>query len=136
MLRITLALFLLLPLPALAEDMRATVIEVHDGDTVRVRLGGECLPDLFRVLLVRLNGCDTPELRDQRPEVRAKAEEAREFTSAFLLPGDSVQIKDVALDKYGGRIVGRIEIDGADLCSLLIDEGLAREYHGRGGKPW
>jgi len=130
------SLLLLLPLPALAEDMRATVLEVHDGDTVYVRPDGNCLPVLFQRIGIRALGCDTPELHDRRAEMRAKSEEARAYAAGLLSPGQAVVVKDIAWDKYGGRVRGRIEIDGADLCSLLIDAGLAREYHGKGVKPW
>lgn len=135
--KLVLAAFLLcLATSASAEDISATVLDVHDGDTIKVRLAGDCLPDLFRVMLVRLNGCDTPELRDTRSEVAERARMAQEFTRGLLRPGMSVVVRGASWDKYGGRIVGRIEVDGVDLCALLIDAGLAREYHGRGAKPW
>lgn len=131
-----LVLFLALAAPAWAEDITATVVEIPDGDTLKVRLDGDCLPDLFRVLLVRFRGCDTPEKSDERPEVAALAREAREFTSRRLQVGSQVVLRRIAWDKYGGRLVATIETDGEDLCRQLIDGGLAREYSGKGKKPW
>lgn len=127
---------LVLCVPALAADMTATVLEVHDGDTIYVRPDGDGLHPLFARLGLRLRGCDTPELHDSRADVREKAREAREFTRGKLHPGDGIVIHGVKWDKYGGRIDGTVEMDGVDLCRLLIDAGLARPYTGQGAKPW
>lgn len=122
--------------PAFAEDMRATVLEIHDGDTIFIRPEGDCLPVLFQRIGLRLNGCDTPELKDQRPDIRALANEAKDYAANLLQKGQAVTIKGVKWDKYGGRIDGVLEVNGQELCRLLIDAGLAREYHGQGAKPW
>lgn len=34
-------------------------------------------------------------------------------------------------NKYGGRILARVFIDDQPLDKLLIEKGLAREYHGK-----
>jgi endonuclease YncB( thermonuclease family) len=130
------ALAALMAAPAMAEDIPATLIRVRDGDSVTVKLAGDCLPKLFRVQGVRFYGCDTPERGDKRPEIAALAREAKAFTAARLQPGQQVLLRDVRRDKYGGRVVARIEVDGEDLCRALIDAGLAREYSGKGKKPW
>ncbi|KAF0235046.1 MAG: hypothetical protein FD177_205 [Desulfovibrionaceae bacterium] len=124
--------FLALAFPAHAEDITATVIAVRDGDTISVRLDGECLPKIFRIHGVRFYGCDTPEKGDKRPEIAALAREAKAFTEARLKPGQKVLLRDVRRDKYGGRLVA--DVDG--LCGELIDAGLARPYTGKGKKPW
>ena len=132
---IIIALFLCSP--ALAEDITAKVIRVHDGDTFAVRLEGcECLPKLFQVQGVRLLGCDTPEINDKRPDMAAKAQEAREFTAERVKVGQVVTLSGVKRDKYGGRVLAKVEVDGRDLCAELIAAGLAREYWGKGPKPW
>lgn len=131
-----LLLLVLLTTPAVAGDMTATVLAVHDGDTIYVRPEGDCLPPLFQRLGLRLNDCDTPELKDKRPEMAALAREARTFTREQLQPNMVITIKDVKWDKYGGRIDGVVEINGVGLCKLLINAGLAKEYHGVGAKPW
>lgn len=128
-------MFLALALPAHAEDITATVIAVRDGDTISVRLDGDCLPKIFQVQGVRLNGCDTPEKKDARPEIAAIALQASEFTAARITPGQAIVLRDVKRDKYGGRLVASVEVDGVDLCRLLIDEGLAKPYAG-GKKEW
>lgn len=125
-----------LAVPAQAEDIPATVVRVRDGDSITVRLHGDCLPQLFRVQGVRFNGCDTPEQGDKRAEIAALAREAKAFTAARLHPGDQVVLRDVKRDKYGGRVVATVVVDGADLCRELVGAGLAREYSGKGKKPW
>ena len=39
-------------------------------------------------------------------------------------------------DKFGGRLLGNIYIDGVSLADILIKAGLAREYHGEKKKSW
>lgn len=117
---------------ARAEDIQAVVVKVRDGDTLTVRLSGDCLPGLMRQMGVRVRGCDTPEKGDKRPDVRAKAQAARAYTAKALPPGTPILLKDVSWDKYGGRIVA--DVDG--LCAMLIDQGLAKSYDGTGKKPW
>ena len=132
-----LAVLVLFAIPALAEDITARVVRVHDGDTFIARLEGcECLPKLFQVQSVRLTGCDTPEIHDKRPDVAAKAQEAKAFTAERVHVGEVVTLKGVKRDKYGGRVLAKVEVDGRDLCAELIAAGLAREYHGKGPKPW
>lgn len=115
-------------------DLDAVVVRVVDGDTVKVRLSGE-MPDFFRVQSIRLRHCDTPELRDKRPEVAAMAREAREFVKARIAPGLRLTLTDVGRDKYGGRLVADIVVEGQDLCRSLLDAGLAVPYEG-GRKTW
>lgn len=136
--RIALGLILTLFLAreAVAEDMRATVLEVHDGDTLFFRPDGDCLPKLFQRMGLRFLGCDTPELRDKRPEIREQAHAALAYTAERIKPGQVVVIKNVKWDKFGGRVDGTIEVDGVNLCTLLIDAGLARPFNGQGSKPW
>jgi endonuclease YncB( thermonuclease family) len=118
------------PGPTLA----ATVVRVVDGDTVRVRLL-DPMPDLFKYQSIRLRHCDTPELRDKRPEMAALARDAREFVKARIAPGMRLTLSDVGRDKYGGRLVAVINVEGADLCRSLLDAGLAVPYEG-GRKTW
>jgi endonuclease YncB( thermonuclease family) len=121
--------------PALAgETLRAMVVKVVDGDTIKVELLGE-MPELFRHQSVRLLGCDTPEKKDTRPEVAALAWEATKFTFERIVPGQELELRDVAFDKYGGRLLALVAVDGEDLCRSLIEAGLAKPYSG-GKKEW
>ncbi len=73
-----------------------------DGDTFEARV--HVWPGLDITTKVRLRGIDAAELRARCPAERAKAEAARDALSAMFAEG-SVGVFDVALDKYGGRVV-------------------------------
>jgi len=39
-------------------------------------------------------------------------------------------------DKFGGRVLGDIIVDGVSLRNLLIKNGFAREYYGETKQSW
>ncbi len=114
--------------------LEAVAERVVDGDTIRVRLVGE-MPELFRRQGVRLRHCDTPEKRDRRPEIAALARQASAYTATRVAPGARLTLLDVGRDKYGGRLLADIEVEGENLCAALIEAGLAVPYEG-GKKGW
>lgn len=120
----------------LAEDLSGEVVKVHDGDTLRVRVDCPGCPVLFRVWGVRIRGIDTPELSDSRPEYQALAVEAGETLAALCPQGARVVLRDVSFDKYGGRLLAGVECPNGDAAEVLKARGVAREYGGRGKKPW
>ena len=115
------------------------VLHVLDGDTiegrVRIWFGQEI------TTLVRLRGIDAPELKARCGEELRGAEAARDTLAGFLTTGD-VSIDDVALDKYGGRVVASLFVDrGGDLAPLdvaraMIEAGMARAYGGGKREAW
>jgi endonuclease YncB( thermonuclease family) len=119
--------------PTFAADLNVQVLRVVDGDTIRVCLL-EPAPEILRVNLVRLRGCDAPELHDQRPELRAKAEQARAWIAGRVHVGDALTLEDVQRDKYG-RFLATIRVNGQDLAQSLIAAGLAKAYDG-GRRSW
>jgi endonuclease YncB( thermonuclease family) len=42
----------------------------------------------------------------------------------------------VEWDKYGGRILGNVIVNGKDVSAILISEGLGRKYNGEAKKSW
>jgi len=131
---------LLLTLPGITDArktepaMEAVVERVVDGDTIKVVLVGD-MPDLFREESIRLRHCDTPEKHDSRPEVAALAIQATDYTARRIAPGQHITLHEVGFDKYGGRLLADVEVDGVNLCRALIDAGLAHPYEG-GKKDW
>lgn len=119
--------------PTFAADLNVQVLRVVDGDTIRVRLL-ETAPEILRVNLVRLRGCDAPELHDQRPELRAKAQAARSWIAGRVHVGDALTLEDLQRDKYG-RFLATVRVDGQDLAQGLIEAGLAKSYDG-GRRSW
>jgi endonuclease YncB( thermonuclease family) len=112
----------------------AEVIRVFDGDTFEARV--QVWPGLEITTKVRLRGIDAPELRARCAEERALAESARGALSALLARG-RVGIRQVKLDKYGGRVVAEASAGNTqDIAATLIAGGHARRYHGGRREGW
>ncbi len=119
-----LAAFGLAPAAAaeIAGPVAAEVERVVDGDTVRV--SAEIWVDQRLSVSVRLRGVDAPELyRPQCEAERAMARRAKAFVEERI--GDSVRLSEIEHDKYGGRVVARIETASGDLGEALVGAGLA-----------
>ena len=111
------------------------VIQVLDGDTVRVRariwLGQEVETN------VRLAGIDTAETRAHCDYERAMSNRATQYVTRILGDGEGITLMDVNYDKYGRRVVARIlTATGQDLSTILLNSGLARPYDGGHKQPW
>lgn len=97
-------------------------VEVMDGDTIRV--GGQ---------VVRIVGLDAPELRGACPREQLLAERARDRLAQLLAGGVTVQPRGV--DRYRRVLAVVRDRAGRDVAEVLIAEGLARAYDGRGARP-
>lgn len=103
--------------------MPADVVKVLDGDTVRVKVA--IWIDQEILVSVRLPGIDAPEVfRPECAQEKKHGELARIFAEDFL-DGHDITIHDMERGKYAGRIVARIEADGRDLGTALLDANLA-----------
>lgn len=121
--------------PALADVYK--VNRVIDGDTVEIAVG--FLPDpLPPKLSIRVLGIDTPEKapRAKCDAEAAKAKEASAFTKAAVRNAREIDVQMTEWDKYGGRVLGHIILDGQSLSDMLIRAGLARPYHGEAKSSW
>ena len=137
--------FLLLSFPSYAQvsgtvtkdtPQECKVIRVVDGDTLEVPLS--CLPKDMK-LFVRVNGVDTPEKKGRAkcPSEAALAEKATEHTKTLVAKANSVAVITVpSWDKFGGRMLGNVTLNGVDLTKSLIDNGLAKPYHGEKKASW
>lgn len=125
---------LLLATGAYAVDgMRVQLVRVIDGDTIVVNI--RQWPDIVGSEIgVRVAGCDTPELRDKRPDMRQLACRARDTVRDVLAQAQVIELHNVRRGKYF-RLVADVYADGANLSHLLISSGLARPYDG-GAKMW
>ena len=112
----------------------AEVVEVIDGDTLKVRAHiwlGQAVETS-----VRLAGINAPELAGKCDEERLLAARARDYL-ARLLADRAVSLREVAYDKYGGRVVARVDDrTGRDLGAALVAAGLARPYDGGKRGKW
>jgi endonuclease YncB( thermonuclease family) len=113
------------------------VIRVVDGDTVQFEAPWVPAPIAQRIS-VRVFGVDTPEKghRAQCPREAALGQRATEYTRNMIASATSIRVALRDWDKYGGRVLGDIIIDGRSLRMSLINEGLAREYFGETKTSW
>ena len=138
-------LLLLLAVPALAFAQKAPkgvtydaqILRVSDGDTVVI--AAPFLPaPLKPELAVRIYGVDTPEkgFRAQCPSEDARGKAATEFTKNAVAKSTKRQVTLYGWDKFGGRVLGDILLDGQSLRTALIQNGFAREYYGDAKQSW
>jgi len=111
----------------------ASLLEVLDGDTIRVRARVWLGTDVE--ILVRIDGIDAPELRGACPEERALAERARRRVES-LTAGRTLVLSEISYGKYAGRVVARVESAGRDIGATLVSESLARTYRGGPRSSW
>lgn len=110
----------------------AEITSIYDGDTFRCDITG--FPGIVGERIgIRINGIDTPEMRDNRPTVKALARKAKQYTVQRLREGRQIVLRNMQRGKYF-RIVADVYVDGSNLGQELIDRGLARPYDG-GSKP-
>lgn len=101
---------------------QAQPIRVVDGDTIE-----------FQGERIRIAGLDAPELfRPRCPSERALAERAKDRLEGLVLRGVTIQANG-RRDRYG-RILATVRdtASGQDVADILVNEGLASRYNGRG----
>jgi len=113
------------------------ITRVIDGDTVEIQAPYLPAP-LKPVLSVRIYGVDTPEkgFRAQCPSEAEKGEAATVYTKKLVADSKTHTIIIMGWDKYGGRVLGDIILDGQSLRASLIKSGYAREYYGDKKQSW
>jgi micrococcal nuclease len=114
-----------------------SIVRVTDGDTVVI--AAPFLPaPLKKELAVRIFGVDTPEkgFRAQCPSEDARGKAASDFTKNAVATAQKRQVVIMDWDKFGGRILGDIILDGNSLRMMLIQNGFAREYYGDAKQTW
>lgn len=113
------------------------ITRVIDGDTVVFR-ATFLPPPLKQELSIRIYGVDTPE---KGPTAKCELEvqrgkQATVFTKEHVNSAVTKQVAIMNWDKYGGRVLGDVILDGKSLRALLIESGNAREYFGGFKKSW
>ena len=101
-------------------DFPATVVQVHDGDTVTLETG-------FRDFHFPLRLLDI-----DAPELNAGGEEAREWLKQRI-EGNEVMIQIDRFNRVGkyGRLLGKIFSGGLDIGQELLLHGLAKPFKQR-----
>jgi len=121
---------------SLSGPLPAQVVGVVDGDTLAVRV--RIWLDQVVETRVRLVGIDTPESRSTCPREKEMAQAARAALAQLVAQGmETVILRDVAHDKYAGRVRARVQLpDGTDLSNAMVTAGHARPYGGGKRRPW
>ena len=99
------------------------IVSCFDGDTFRCDI--DTWPKLFGWKIpVRICGVNCPERNVPDPATQARAAAAKKYTSDALTNGRRILLLNVKRGKYF-RLIADVEIDGHDLGTALIREGLA-----------
>jgi endonuclease YncB( thermonuclease family) len=115
----------------------AQIIRISDGDTIVI--AAPFLPaPLKPELAVRIYGVDTPEKghRAQCPQEAQRAELASAWTTHLIRSASKHQVILYKWDKFGGRVIGDIVVNGQSVRHGLIANGFAREYYGDAKQSW
>ena len=115
----------------------ANILRVSDGDTIVI--AATFLPQPLKPeLAIRIYGVDTPEkgFRAKCPAEDAKGQAASKFTKDTVAAAQKRQVTLYVWDKFGGRVLGDILLNGQSLRAMLIQNGYAREYFGDAKQSW
>ena len=99
---------------ALANELQGRVVGVSDGDTITV------LDAKNHQHKVRLAGIDAPE------KSQAFGQTSKKHLSEVVF-GETVVVEWQKLDRYG-RVVGKVLLEGFDVCLEQIRKGMAWHY--------
>ena len=111
-----------------------TITSIYDGDTFRCTIK-DYPPIIGEQISIRVYGIDTPELRDKCPQVKEKAQAAKQFAVTLLRNAKKVELRNMQRGKYF-RILAEVYVDGKSLATELIKAGHAVEYDGGTKFDW
>lgn len=111
------------------------VLDVYDGDSFSAI--AHMWPRQYIETRVRVAGVDTPEIGGRCGQEKKLAQDAKKLTEKFLKFGEPITIRNVSLDKFGGRVDADVHnAKGESLAAALIRANLARAYHGGTRRGW
>ena len=106
----------------------------YDGDTCYVT--APTLPEPLQKMSVRILGIDTPEIRGECEEEKKLALEARALANKLFREARTIEFGNLKWDKYGGRVLVDVYLDGKNYKDEIINAGLARPYDGGTKQGW
>ena len=106
----------------------------YDGDTCYVI--APTLPEPLQKMSVRILGIDTPEIRGECEEEKKLALEARALANKLFREAGTIEFGNLKWDKYGGRVLVDVYLDGKNYKDEIINAGLARPYDGGTKQGW
>lgn len=123
--------------PAASNVYDISITRVIDGDTIV--FAAPWLPyPLKPELALRISGIDTPEsgFRAKCQSERDRAAAASEFVIDIIATAQEHKLVLLDWDKYGGRVLGDLLLDGVSLKQTMIQRGYAVQYDGGTKTPW
>lgn len=120
---------------ASAHELLLPIRGVTDGDTIKTVV---TLPCPLCEVSVRINGIDTPESTTRFAQCEKEKQlgiQATEYVKQLVAGHTLMTVTDTDWDKYGGRILGTVYVNGVNIGQELINAGLAKPYFGSGPKP-
>jgi|GEM_PF-2036473 len=112
--KIVFIFFIILTTNIFANDFKANVISINDGDTIKVLNNN-------KQIKIRLYGIDCPE------KGQSFGNKAKKFTSKLIFY-KQISVKQITKDQYN-RLVALVYIDDICLNEILIAYGYAWVYH-------
>jgi endonuclease YncB( thermonuclease family) len=110
------------------------VLRVYDGDTITADISG--YPNIIgKKIGIRINGIDTPEIKDKNPIIKKFAKEVRDYLYEKIIKAKRIELKNIDRGKYF-RIVADVYIDGVSVKEDLIKKGYAKPYDGGTKNIW
>jgi micrococcal nuclease len=106
----------------------------YDGDTCYVT--APTLPEPLQKMSVRILGIDTPEIRAECGEEKKLALKARELANKLFRNANKIEFANLKWDKYGGRVLVDVYLDGKSYKDEIINSGLAKPYDGGTKESW
>lgn len=109
------------------------VVDVYDGDTFTI-----ADKPFGLTWKVRIKGIDAPEVRSRCASERYAAQGAKaRLVRLFRDSGNTVTLREIEHDKYGGRLLAHVVVGNGRLASrVMIHEKHARPYNGGRKTPW
>lgn len=113
------------------------ILRVIDGDTIVFE--APFLPDpLPKELSLRIYGVDTPE-KGRRARCLSESTsgmKSSEFTKNLIEHSSKQELVFIHWDKFGGRVLGDVLLDGVSLRQSLLTQGYVRPYFGTKKDSW
>jgi len=106
----------------------------YDGDTCYITVSA--LPKELQTMSIRILGIDTPEIRGECEYEKELATKAKMFANTAFRSASKIELKNIDWDKYGGRILADVYLDGELYSQKLINANLAKPYFGDKKESW
>ena len=102
------------------------MLRVLDGDTIRFEMAG-------KRVTVRVSGIDAPEIgRAKCDQERERGLRAKRWAEELMPVGVTVHVFPTGERDKFGRLIAKINIQGNDYATWMMELGYAVPYNGKG----